>query len=190
MDNLLNIVKGNLKNKSAVLELGCGKGALINAIAEKMPNLKKIVAVDYFNHSDKLHDKVEFRQQDIEKLDIAGGFDLIILNQVFEHLKNPLGLLLGVRKNLNRFGRILIVVPNRRGFNNEARVYMPEHGKHYFLWDKESLEYSLNRIGFVCRFYNLHTAASHNLFLKYIPALLRLQNPNLTCVAMPDEELE
>ena len=186
MDSLLHTVAINLKNKSTVLELGCGSGELINAIAEKFSGLNRIVAVDLFDRPEKLDRRVEFIKQDIEKLDIPGSFDLVILNQVLEHIKNPLGLLTNIKKILNPHGRILIVVPNRRGFNNEARVYWPEHGKHYFLWDRESLEYSLNRIGFACRFYNLYTAASHNIFLKYLPVLLRLENPNLACVAMVD----
>jgi SAM-dependent methyltransferase len=187
MDSFLKTIEANLKNKSAVLELGCGSGELINAVAQKFGYLRKIVAVDFFNRPEKLNGKVEFIKQDIEQLDLPGKFDLVILNQVFEHMKNPLGLLVNLKKNLNPHGRVLIVVPNRYGFNNEARVYLPEHGRHYFLWDKESLEYSLNRIGFTCRFYNLYTAASRNLLVRYLPALLRLQNPNLTCIAMPDE---
>ncbi len=186
MDNLLHTVAINIKNKNSVLELGCGSGKLINAIAENFTGLNKIVAVDCIDRPEKLNKKVEFIKQDIENLNISGTFDLVIMSQVLEHVKNPLGLLENLKKNLNPYGRILIVVPNRRGFNNEARVYWPEHGKHYFLWDRESLEYSLNRIGLVCRFYNLYTAASHNVFLKYVPALLRLQNPNLACVAMLD----
>lgn len=187
MDNLLHLVAINLKNKFAILELGCGSGELINAIAERFSALNKIVAVDFFNRPEKLDKKVEFIRQDIENLNLSGSFDLVILNQVLEHIRNPLGLLENVKRNLNSHGRILIVVPNRSGFNNEAKVYWPEHGKHYFLWDRESLEYSLNRIGFACRFYNLYTAASHNVFLKYLPVLLRLQNPNLACVAMVDK---
>lgn len=187
MDSLLHTVAINLKNKSAVLELGCGSSELINAIAGRFNGLEKIVAVDFFNRPEKLDKKVEFINQDIENLNLSSTFDLVILNQVLEHIKNPLGLLINLKKNLNPHGRILIVVPNRYGFNNEARVYWPEHGKHYFLWDRESLEYSLNRIGFACRFYNLYTAASHNAFLKYLPVILRLQNPNLACVAMIDD---
>ena len=186
IDNLLHTVAINIKNKSAVLELGCGSGELINAVAEKFDGLNKIVAVDCIDRPEKLNKKVEFIKQDIENLNISGTFDLVILSQVLEHVKNPLGLLLSIKKNLNPYGRILIIVPNRRGFNNEARTYWPEHGKHYFLWDKESLEFSLNRIGFTCRFYNLYVAARHNIFLRYIPILLRLQNPNLSCVATVD----
>ncbi|MCR4333496.1 MAG: class I SAM-dependent methyltransferase [Patescibacteria group bacterium] len=187
MDNLLAIIGSNIKNKSALLELGCGSGALSNAIAEKFDSLQTIVAVDFFNEPEALNKKIQFIKQDLEALNLEGRFDLIVLNQVLEHIKNPLGLLVALKKNLNPHGRILIVVPNRRGFNNEARVYLPEHGRHYFLWDRESLEFSLNRIGFTCRFYNLYTAASHTLFLRYLPTLLRIQNPNLPCIAMVDD---
>ncbi len=187
MNNLLNLIAINLKNKPAILELGCGSGELANTIAGRFESLKKIVAVDLFDRPEGLDKRVQFVRQNIENINISETFDLVIMNQVFEHMKNPLGLMERLKKNLNPGGRILIIVPNRHGFNNEARVYMPEHGKHYFLWDKEGLEYSLNRTGFVCRFHNMYIAASHNIFLKYLPVLLRLQNPNLACVAMVDK---
>lgn len=187
MDNLLKVVAGNVRVPDArLLELGCGNGDLINAIADRHPHLSRIVAVDHFTKPVSLRPRVEFIDQDLERFSLAEQFDLIILNQVLEHVKNPLGLLELLKGNLAKHGRILIVVPNRRGFGNEARVYLPEHGRHYFLWDRESLEFSLNRIGFACRFYNLYVAASHHPFLKYLPALLRIQNPHLTCIAMPD----
>lgn len=187
MNQLLSVVKENIKPGSSVLELGCGNGHLAAAIAEQITDAKKIVAVDYYNEPENLPKTVQFIKQDLEDLHIEGAFDLVILNQVFEHIKDPLGLLSRIRKILNKHGRILIVVPNRYGFNNEARVYLPEHGKHYFIWDRESLEFSLNRVGFTCRFYNLYTAGSHSILLRYIPMLLRIQNPHLTCVAMVDE---
>jgi 2-polyprenyl-3-methyl-5-hydroxy-6-metoxy-1,4-benzoquinol methylase len=136
---LSSIINSYLKDKTAVLELGCGNGVLINKIAQDNPHLKLITAMDYYNDTAKLLPSVQFIKQDLEEFSIEGKYDLVVLNQVFEHMKNPLGLLEKIKKNLNRHGRVLIVVPNRDGFNNEARVYLPEHGKHYFLWDKEVL---------------------------------------------------
>ena len=187
MEQLIHVIKDNSKKGSNILELGCGNGNLINAVAERLPEAGRIVAVDFYNQPEHLHAKVEFIKQDLEQFDISGTFDLVILNQVLEHIINPLGLLLKIKKILNKHGRILIVVPNRNGFGNEARVYLPEHGKHYFLWDVESLQFSLERLGFACRFYNRYTAASHSLILRYIPMLLRIENPQITCVAMKDE---
>lgn len=186
MSQLLAVVRENLKEGGSVLELGCGNGKLSSAIAG-LGEVGRILAVDFYNEPKGLPAGVEFMRQDLENLQMTETFDLIILNQVLEHIKNPLGLLMNAKKILNRHGRILIVVPNRYGFGNEARVYLPEHGKHYFLWDRESLQFSLERLGFTTRFYNLYTAASHSAFLRYIPMLLRIQNPQLTCIAMVDE---
>ncbi len=186
MKQLLAVVQENIPKDAAILELGCGNGVLAAAMAE-LPGVKKVVGMDLYNEPENLPKGITFIKQDLEDFHIDEKFDLIVLNQVLEHIKNPLGLLLRAKSVLNKHGRILIIVPNRNGFNNEARVYLPEHGKHYFLWDKESLQFSLERIGFICRFYNQYTAASHSPLMRYIPMLLRIQNPNLTCIAMLDE---
>ncbi|MDB5195563.1 MAG: type 11 methyltransferase [Parcubacteria group bacterium] len=187
MKQLLAVVRENLKEGGSVLELGCGNGHLSRAIAEEVKGVGKMVAIDFYNQPEELPEKVKFIKQDLENLQMDEKFDLVILNQVFEHIKNPLGLLFTIKSILNQHGRIMIVTPNRNGFGNEARVWLPEHGKHYFLWDQESLQFSLERLGFVCRFYNMYIAGSHQGILKYAPMLLRLQNPNLTCIAMLDE---
>lgn len=186
MNQLLKIINNYLKDGYNVLELGCGSGNLINAVAKNNINANKIIAVDYFNEPKDLNSRVKFIKQNLEDFSIDGAFDLVVMNHVLEHIKNPLGLIEKIRARLNKHGRILIVVPNRKGFGNEARVYLPEHGKHYFLWDRESLQYSLERLGFACRFYNLYKAGSHNPLLKYIPLIFRIQNPNLICMAMLD----
>lgn len=186
MNQIVKIANNFLKEGHNVLELGCGNGNLIKEIVANRDNLGRVVVVDYFNEPRNLNKKVEFIKQDIENLNINEHFDMVIINHVLEHIKNPLGLLEKIKKILNKNSHILIVVPNRRGFGNEAKVYLPEHGKHYFLWDRESLQYSLEKIGFVCRFYNSYIAVSHNIFLRYLPMFFRIQNPNLTCMAMLD----
>ena len=185
MISIISLLDRYLKKSQNILELGCGDGSLITAIAKGGYGLKRIVASDFFNAPKDLPSSVAFVKQNLEEFDIQGPFDLVILHHVFEHVKDPLGLIEKIKKQLSEHGKIFIVVPNRYGLNNEARVYLPEHGKHYFLWDKESLEYSLNRLGFICRFHNLYAGASHPL-MKYVTPILRIQNPHLICVAMKD----
>ncbi|KKR82038.1 MAG: Methyltransferase type 12 [Parcubacteria group bacterium GW2011_GWD2_40_9] len=187
-NNLVNILKSYIRKGTNLLELGCGNGQLIKDIVQKHPDLGRVACVDYFNSPTELPKKVSFFKQDLENFEMDGVYDLVIINHVLEHIKNPIGLLEKIKKNLSNFGKILIVVPNRKGFLNEADVYFPEHGKHYFLWDKQSLGFSLNRIGFTCRFHNLYFAGSNNFLLKYMPAIFRIQNPNLICVAMVDSD--
>lgn len=185
---LLDIAKKYLKKGGSVMELGCGDGELVSQLCKDYPNLERVVAVDLFRQPKNLQPKVEFLKQDLENLQVSGSFDLVILSQVLEHIKNPVGLLERVKSLLNKHGKILIEVPNRRGFNNSAKVYMPEHGKHYFLWDQDSLQFTLERLGFTCRFYNLYSiGSSNNLLIKYLPIIFKIQNPNLICLASVDD---
>lgn len=183
MEPQLKIIDKLIGGKESVLELGCGNGHLINGIANTYTHLKRIVGVDFYNTPPVIDKRVSFVKQNLEDLNIEGTFDLIILNHVFEHIRNPLGLIERIKKNLKPNAKLLIIVPNRKGFHNEARTYLPEHGKHYFLWDRENLEYSLNRVGFVCRFHNLYMSSTQGGILKFVPAILGMQNPNLICIA-------
>ena len=187
MNPVIKVATHILKDNDKVLEIGCGLGEFINELVQLKPNLSKVVTIDKYRQPDKLDNKIEFIQQSIEDLALDDKFDLIIMKQLLEHIKNPLGIIEKAKGFLNKHGKILIEVPNRKGFGNEAKMYIPEHGKHYFIWDKESLEYSLERLGFRCRFYNLYQAGSHNIFVRYLPFIFRIQNPNLICLAMLDD---
>jgi len=189
MESLLKIIDKLANGKKSVAELGCGNGDLINQIASRYPHLERIVAVDLYNKPASLDPKAMFIKQDLEDLHLKEKFDLVILNHVFEHVKNPLGLAERIKGMLSPGGRLLIVVPNRRGFDNEAKTYLPEHGRHYFIWDRESLDFSLRQVGYISRFHNLHFTSSRGIFLKYLPALFRIENPNLICVAMPERDI-
>lgn len=186
MKDLLEIIGKHVKGSTTrILEIGCGDGKLINAIAASLP-YTIVHALDR-RVPEYLEENIIFRAMDVEKEDIQlHNIDLIIINHTLEHIKNPVGLLENLKSHLSPHGKILIVVPNKKGYANEARTYIPEHGKHYFLWDEHSLGYTLERLGFVPRFFHLHKVGEHTGFLKYLAIFLGIQNPNLICVAMLD----
>ncbi len=183
MEPTIKILDPILSNAENVLELGCGTGRLVNEMVRRYPNLQKIVAIDIFKAPQINDPKITFQLQNLDQANIQGTYDLIIINQVLEHMKNPLGLIESITKNLSPKGKIFIAVPNRYGFRNSARLFHTDEGKHYFLWDKEGLEFSLDKLGMTCTFIHLYEAPTKGGLLRHLPKLLRIQNPNLMCFA-------
>jgi len=112
MNPLLKVASNNLRENSKVLEIDCGTGKFINKLVRLKPNLGRVVAIDLYRKPENLDSKIEFIQQGIEDLKIDDNFDLVIMKQVFEHLKDPLGTIKKVKSILNEHGKILIGAPN------------------------------------------------------------------------------
>ncbi|MBU1046189.1 class I SAM-dependent methyltransferase [Patescibacteria group bacterium] len=178
-----NIILKYIKDGNRVMEIGCGNGNIINMLSSNSVKLDKIVAIDRLRPKN-INKNVEFFEGDIENFQTKEKFDLVILKHVLEHIKDPIGLLEKIKQMLNDYGKILIVVPNRYGYENEAKVYLPEHGKHYFLWDRESLQFTLEKLSFACRFHNQFVELDNNIFIRILPKLFRVQNSEIVCVAM------
>jgi SAM-dependent methyltransferase len=78
-------------------------------------------------------------------------FDVIILNHLLEHIKEPGGFIIGIKKILKEHGLLMIGIPNHDSLL--ARVYktfwygwgIPEHIWHF---DKRSLGNLLSKNGF------------------------------------------
>lgn len=181
MEPVINIIKPLIQENTKILELGCGTGRLINELARRYPKLPKIHAVDFFVDPRKLEKGITFEKQNLENFKMDGTFDLIIMNQVLEHIKNFYGLLESLKNNLSKDGTIYIAVPNRFGFNNTAKIYNSADGPHVMLWDKENLEFCLDQMGYKTKFIHLYEAPTKGGIFKHLPKLLRIQNPNLIC---------
>ena len=100
------------KNKK-VLEVGCGAGRL-TAVFRKNNNSVTIVDVDEASIHQARQYADRFFVADIESADInfEDGFDVIALIDVLEHLKNPLKVLLKLKRYLSKGGYFVISVPN------------------------------------------------------------------------------
>jgi len=112
------IVQGN-----NILDFGCGRGACALALAQQGCT---VLGVDYSPHAiqfaDKLkkqfpkevRNKVRFQRMRTEQLSVEAEFDVIIFNQIYEHLHNweLENLLPKFKQALKPGGRLVISTPN------------------------------------------------------------------------------
>ncbi|MEI6479407.1 MAG: methyltransferase domain-containing protein [bacterium] len=108
-----------LKRGDHVLDLGCGSGYMANQAAKIGC---KVVGVDYSKKALKYAEKynsgpvensITYLHQDIQKgLNFDSDFfDVVIIEEVLEHLSNPREVLLNASKVLKKGGLLLVSVP-------------------------------------------------------------------------------
>ncbi len=116
---ILNFYRKKIKNikKKKFLEIGSGHGLLSKYLIENNHQNEGIICdisrqslyltkkvVNYKKHRSKL----KFINKDFFKFDQKTKFDLIIMGEVIEHVKNPKKFLIKARKLLNTNGQIFI----------------------------------------------------------------------------------
>lgn len=142
-----------------VLEIGCGTGVTALAIARAGG---KILAIDYSAEAikvaagEKKHKNLEFRVGEYK--DVKGGFDIIVLQEVIEHLDGPMRQLKNLKAKLKPNGRIVFTCPsfmNIRGY-----VWMT-------LYELFKVPMSLSDINFICPFDVMDWAKKLNMKLDW-----------------------
>jgi 2-polyprenyl-3-methyl-5-hydroxy-6-metoxy-1,4-benzoquinol methylase len=118
------------KGEHLALDLGCGTGWLIenlNAVGWKTDGVEWSERAA--EHARKVTDGTvwsgDFRDVDIPK----GKYELIVLNHVFEHIRDPKDVLRRVYELLNEGGTAVLNYPNP--YSVGARWY----GSNWFHWD-------------------------------------------------------
>jgi 2-polyprenyl-3-methyl-5-hydroxy-6-metoxy-1,4-benzoquinol methylase len=150
IEYVINRVFELIPKADYVLELGFGEGLTCRLLSSKCK------FVDCIEGSQEL---VNINYKKIQNVNIIvtlfeefeeeeKKYDLIFMNHVLEHVKNPKGILLKYKKYLNEDGKIVIVVPNA---NSMHRLY----GKHLgIIKEVNSLDEQDKRVGHL-RVYNL-----------------------------------
>ena len=115
-----------------VLDLGCGGGLISESLSRLNAN---VTGVDFVKnnievakrHALKKKLKINYIQDDIEKLRLAKKFDLIIIFEVLEHLNDWQSFLIKIKKNLKRNGIIIISTINRNILSKYLAIYFAEN---------------------------------------------------------------
>jgi len=184
----------NLSPGSSILDFGCGPCDKIGVLSflgfncsacddlqddwhQKENNLQKIL-----NFSKSLN--IEFYKSDGQSIpNINETFDMIMLNDVIEHLHNsPRSLLLSLLDKLNDNGILLITVPNAGNIRKRlallfGKTNMPNFSEYYWSgdpWRGHVREYVYNDLKQLSEFLNLTIIIlkGKNHMLEKVPGIL------------------
>ncbi len=101
-----------LNKNSKILDIGCGRGKILENLTQRLKLVYKPIGIDIENHKDKSK-KILFKKIDafkfISKTKIT--FDLILIKQTIHLLKKKqiIKILNLCKKKLNRNGKILVL---------------------------------------------------------------------------------
>ncbi len=147
-DLIMKEVSEKIRNVN-MLEFGAGLGNFCEVVKDKVKN---IVAVE------KNKNAREFiSQKEIEVISSLGEiygkaeFDLIVMIEVIEHLKDPVGILKRFYQLLKPDGKLFITTPNHRGLNSlitKERWREISRPTHLYAFSPKSLYRTLSIAGF------------------------------------------
>ena len=152
------ISQKNVKNLD-ILDLGCG-GGLVSESLSKLGG--KVTGIDFIKnnievaklHSAKKNLKINYLFKDIEKIDLKKKYDIIIMFEILEHLKDWENFLSKIKHNLKKNGTIIISTINRNILSKYLAIYFAEYilqwvpiGTHTYekLIKPEEIEYCMNK---------------------------------------------
>lgn len=138
-----------IKENANLLDIGCGDGKFLEILKDKKMNLyglEPYINKKLFNQGIKIYNK-ELEQINFKK----DYFDIISMNHVIEHSKNPLKLLISVKKILKNNGKLIIATPNTNSIAYKIFKkywYQLDTPRHLFLFSEKNLKKMCEKLGF------------------------------------------
>lgn len=119
-----------------ILDVGCGTGLFLESCKEAIGVDVNELCVEYCRKK-----QLEVFKMDYDVLPFIDDFvDTIVLDNVLEHISDPVPLIRECKRILNPNGRIIVLVPGSKGYKHD-----PDH-KHYY--SKAELRYFLKEHSF------------------------------------------
>jgi SAM-dependent methyltransferase len=145
---LLGLASRFFPGARSYLEIGCGNGAVLRAIAPSR-QWERLVGSDLHpsclqNARARLPREVELVQMDARAIPAVNVFDLVGAYDIVEHVADDEGLLRGLRRAARKDGGTIIAVPQHPSLWSRA----DEIGHHQRRYRRGELEAKLRRNGF------------------------------------------
>jgi len=109
-----------------LLDIGCGKGYITNLIQSSFPNAEisaldySVAAIDFAADNFK---NIDFIVADAYNLPYSENYyDIVVCNNIWEHVPDPLNLLKEIQKVLKKNGYLIISTPSRFRLDNIVKI--------------------------------------------------------------------
>lgn len=112
--NKVNFIK-HFRTSGRLLELGCGKGDLLAALADDFTVHGVDVSEYCVTETNQRFGRLVAEAVDLECTFPAGRYDVIVAFDVLEHLHDPMATMAAAFRSLNDGGVFLFTVPNNYG---------------------------------------------------------------------------
>src|SRR5258708_11549805 len=124
--HLAGIAMTDCGKHPTLLDIGCGAGHLTEALRKSFPEAE-FSALDYsvsaIAKAVDLYPEIDFVAGNAYCLPYAEGyFDLVVCNNIWEHVPDPLRMLDSIRRVLRHDGYVIISTPSRYRFENLIRL--------------------------------------------------------------------
>lgn len=117
-------IRGECVPPSAILEIGCGSGALLSELRQTWPDADACGVDPALPETARSQQGIRLVRGFIEDVPAGTGpFDLIIAVNVIEHTIDPTAFLRSLRDHLAPDGRIVIICPDGHSPNVELLFY-------------------------------------------------------------------
>ena len=177
-----------LNKNSRILDIGCGRGKILDDLSNKLKLLNKPIGLDIENHKDKSK-KIIFKKIDaisyVSKTTIT--FDLILIKQTIHLMKKKQAIkLLSICKNkLNPNGKIIILsldpnkneIPTFQLMNKKLNISLKKDEKLFNLILKNQNKFVIKKFTFDVKI--LKTKYLQMIKKRYISTLLNFTDKQL-----------
>ncbi|QWE20936.1 class I SAM-dependent methyltransferase [Polynucleobacter sp. AP-Kolm-20A-A1] len=145
----------DIKPSDSILELGYGDGITTQILSEQFENYSVIEGSKIlFDIASKLFPRVNFIHSFFEVYEPSQPYNKVLALHVFEHVDNPIELLLKLRSWVSDNGELIVIVPNSQSFHRRLAL---EAGLIGSLDELSSRDKMVGHL----RVYNLSTLTDH-----------------------------
>lgn len=193
-----------------VVDIGCGDGRLLDILKASCPSGWNYHGVDW---SDQAIERVrrkgyDGRSGDVSRLDLSdwdGKFDLALMHQLIEHVRDPRELLAKVRRLLKPGGVLSVETPDIDAwdFRLLSRRYWAGYHipRHFYIFDKKNFSELAREVGFevigtvslvnpVFWIHSIQSFCADKPVLRHIAKFFHHQNVLMLALVTPLEILQ